>query len=110
MSKEFLLGLAFSQETIQIEGKTFIVKEMDAGTSNKYEASLYKIVNNKPIYDVKNAKLKLVLLTLHDEQGNRVFAENDLGIIEQLPSHIVDEIFQVASSLNGLNQDEAEKN
>lgn len=111
MSKEFLLGLNFRSKELIIEGHKFIIKEMDASTAEKYESSLYKIVGQSVKYDASKAKTKLVMLTLYDEEGKeRVFQDKDYGLVENLPSHVVNEIFNVASSLNNLDVEEAEKN
>jgi len=110
MSKEFLLGLNFRKEAVKIEGKNFTVKEMDAKTSQSYSNSLYKVVNGKVKYDTSTAMTKLVMLTLCDEEGNRIFGDNDHGLIEQLPGHIVEKVFKVAQKLNNLDAEEVEKN
>jgi hypothetical protein len=110
MNKEFLAGLSFRSEEIELEGHKFKVVEMNASTAEKYESSLYKIVNNSVKYDASKAKTKLVLLTLCDENGKRIYNDNDYGLVENLPSHIVNEIFNVASGLNNLDVEETEKN
>jgi len=108
MSKEKLLGLSFREKTIKLGDDEYLVKEMNAELAEKYESSLYKIVGNDVKYDASKAKTKMVLYTLHDLDGKRVFNDNDYGLIKQLPAHVVDQIFQTASNLNGVEG--AEKN
>lgn len=110
MSKEFLLGLSFREQKVTIDGTDFIVKEMNAETANKYESSLYKIQGQSFKYDASEAKVKLLMFTLHDLDGKRVFEDKDLGLVKQLPAHVVDLVFDVASNLNNLNAEETEKN
>lgn len=110
MSKEYLLGLDFSQQIVKLGEKEYIVKEMDAETANKYESSLYTIKGDKVDFDTSKAKTKLVLLTLYDLDGKRVFEDKDYGHVAKLPAHIVDKVYQIASNLNNLNAEEVEKN
>ena len=108
MSKEKLLGLNFREEEVTLGGEKYLVKEMNADKAQKYESGLYKFVGDKIKYDASEAKTRLVLFTLHDLDGKRVFEDNDYGLVKELPAHIVDQVFQVASNLN--NMDDAEKN
>jgi len=110
MNKEKLLGLAFRSKEITIEGDKYLVKEMNAAIAQEYEASLYKIIGQSVKYDASKAKTNLVLLTLFGTDGNRIFEDKDFGLVEQLPAHVVDMVFQVASNLNNLDPGETEKN
>jgi len=110
MSKEFLLGLNFREQELIIEGTKFLVKEMTADVAQKYESSLYKITGQNIKYDASEAKTKLVLFTLHDADGKRIFDDKDYGLIKGMPAHVIDEVFQVASNLNNLDAEKAEKN
>jgi len=111
MNKELLLNLKFKSKTIKINGEEWEVRELSAGDSSEYQSSLYKIVNGKPIPNLKDATLKLVLLTLF-KNNEKVFGKNDLQLIkDRMPASIVNEIATVATELNGLNDsEENEKN
>jgi len=110
MSMEKLMGLCFRQEEITLAKEKYLVKEMTAATAGTYESSLYKIVGTSIKYDASQAKTKLVMLTLHDMDGKRVFADKDFELVRQLPAHVVDEVFQVATNLNNLDPETTEKN
>ena len=109
MSKELLLGVKFKSKKIKINGENYEVREMNASNASEYESSLFKIVNNKPVYNTKDAKNKLVLLTLF-KNNEQVFAKNDIGLVGQLPASIVNKIFEVATNINQLDPEETEKN
>ena len=108
MSKEKLLGLNFREKEITLGDEKYVVKEMNADKAQKYESSLYKFVGENIKYDASEAKTRLVLFTLHDLEGKRVFDDKDYGLVKDLPAHIVDKVFQIASNLN--NMEDAEKN
>ena len=110
MGKEKLFEALFAQEEIEINGEKFIVKEMNAKDAGEYESSLYKQVGNSIQYVTKNAKEKLVIRTLFEVNGDRVFGLNDIEQVGQLPASVVDRAFQVATNLNGLEKEGTEKN
>jgi len=112
MSLQHLIESAFKKEEILINGEKYLVKEMSAGEYTAYQKTLYTMVNNKPIYKVENAVKNLVLYTLHDIDGNRIFKDTDAVLLDKMPQSIVDEIYNHAAKVNGLDQteDEVEKN
>lgn len=110
-----LMKSAFKQQTITINGDAFIVKEMNAEDKSCYENSIYeykqvgKEIKITP--KLEDAKAKLVIYTLHDEQGVKVFKGiEDIPLVRQLPASLVDQICDVAGELNGLNHNEVKKN
>ena len=110
MGKEKLFEALFAQEEIEINGEKFIVKEMNAKDAGEYESSLYKQVGSTIQYVTKNAKEKLVIRTLCDVEGKKIFEINDIEQVGTLPASVVDKVFQFASKLNGLEKGESEKN
>jgi hypothetical protein len=97
-----LMEAKVAEETITINNEKYQIREMTAGEASEYEGGLFNMVNNKPVYDTKNAKKKLVLLTLCQD-GKRVFEDKDMGLLDKLPYGILNQIFDVASKLNRLN-------
>lgn len=110
-SIDTLLNSSFGQSTIQVDGTTFLIKEMDAGSADKYQSGLYVIDGKGGVkYNTKEAKTKLVFLCLHDEQGNRVFTKDaDMALIKRMPSSLVDKIFNEATKVNNLEPEEKEE-
>ena len=110
MGREKLFELEFEQIEIDIKGDKYIVKEMNAKDAGEYESSLYTVVGQTVKYNTKNAKEKLVLRTLCEVNGDRIFGDNDIALIGKLPASVVDKVFQIASKLNGLEKEGTEKN
>lgn len=106
--KNKLMGLKLKEEVLTIENGDdpiiLTIKEMNAGEASKYENSLYTIVGKTVKYNTEEAKTKLVALTTYDAEGNRCFEISDIEQVKTLPAHVVDEIFQLASKLNGLEK------
>lgn len=102
--KEKLLALKLKEELITVNGIKIIVKEMNAGEAAKYENSLYKVAGNKLVYNTEEARLKLFILTAHDENREKMFEIKDIELVKSIPAHVIDAVFTVASKLNGLNK------
>ena len=110
-----LMEFKFDQKTITFQGQTFIVKEMNAEDKTNYETGLYEYKQIgkelKVTPKMENHKSKLVVHTLHDEQGNKIFKGiEDLPIVNKLPGAFVDLVASTATSLNGLDQEDVSKN
>ena len=106
---EDILKVAFKEEEIKIGNKMYFIREMSGKEDGEYSDTLLKVVNGEPVYDLKNAKLKLVAICLF-EGDKRVFNKEDFGVVEQLPASLINEIFEIAAKLNNLDEAKTEKN
>lgn len=102
--KDKLLKSTLKEEKIELNGEVAIVREMTAGKASVYENSLYTVVGKDVKLDTKDAKAKLLCLTLYDEEGTEVFKIKDIEQVKQLPASIVDKVYQIAISINGLDK------
>jgi hypothetical protein len=100
--REKLISSGFKSQEMIIDEIGYIVKEMNAKDATEYEASLYKMVDGKPILTLGNSKSRLVQKTLHDKEGNRIFEEKDIELVNKMPASLVNKIFEIASDLNGI--------
>jgi hypothetical protein len=59
---------------------------------------------------VNQANMHALLLSrcIVDDEGERVFADTDASALGQKNARVLDRLFQVASRLSGLDDDEAE--
>lgn len=110
MSIEKLMSIALKSKEITIGGDSYLVKEMNAKDAGVYENSLYKIVGEKVTPNAENAKAKLVLFTLCDMDGKRIFQDKDISQVQELPTSIVNMVYKVANSLNAIDRGQIEKN
>lgn len=110
-----LMALKFNEKEIEYQGIKFIVREMNASDKSKYETGLYSYKqigkDLKVTPNLDDAKAKLVIFTLHDAEGIKIFKGlEDLPLINNLPSSFVEAIADVAGDLSGLNQEQITKN
>lgn len=109
MGKDNLLKLTLKSEEVELNGEKYEVREMTGEDASEYESGIFKMVNGKPVYDTKNVKAKLVVLTLF-QNGEPVFDKKDIGLVNQLPASVISKVFDVATKVNKLELDENVKN
>lgn len=110
MSREKLIKAIFKEQKITINGEDYLIKEMNAKDAAAFDKSVVSIVDDKVKYNMEVAKIRLTQATLCDADGKRIFGKADLGLIEALPSSIVNEIFQIASDMNNMESAAVIKN
>jgi hypothetical protein len=110
--EEILSKTKLRQETVTVEewGGDVIVSEMAGDVRDEWEQLLRKKDKSG---NIVSARAKLVVFTVVDEKGNRVFTEDDIPAIGKLSSEALEKICRVAVRINGLTAetiDEAKKN
>lgn len=106
-------------EPVKVEewGVTVFIKGMTGAERDEYEASLFSIEGKGKNADVKmnrsNIRAKLLIKTIVDEQGNRIFGDGDVESLGGKSASALDKLFEVAQKLSGLTEadmEELEKN
>lgn len=85
------------------------VKMMTAEERDNFESTLY----NEGKQDLNNIRAKLVVRTLVDDEGKRLYKDSEAVVLAQKSAKALDRIFKIAQKLNGIGQDavaELEKN
>lgn len=59
--------------------------------------------------DIRMLKAKLVIASACDENGKRLFVDNDAEGLNEKSAKCIDEVFQVAQRISGLSNKEAEE-
>lgn len=83
-----------------------IVSELTGFELDSYQQSLFDIRGSEIVNKRENHQAKLLRWALKDENGQYVF-ENVIDITK-MPSQILNELFTVASRLNGMSKEENE--
>lgn len=81
------------------------VKTLTAGERDAWEQSIYT-GDGKP---VENFRARLVVATVIDASGARVFSDADAPALSAKSSVAVDRIFDEAQRLNGIGKKDAEQ-
>lgn len=91
---------------VQPYGDLFI-KEMTGSERDFFEASLMDASGKT---QTKGMRARLVMLSVCDAEGNRIFADDDLDAINAAPARALGELADAIITLNGLKPDDVEGN
>ncbi|MBC7193862.1 hypothetical protein [Marinobacter sp.] len=90
-------------------GGEVIVRGLTGAERDKFEASIVVRKGDKTDFNPENMRAKLVALCVVDEQGNRLFADEDVKLLGKKSAAALDRIFQIAQRLSGLNPSAVEE-
>ena len=106
--EEILSQVSLKKETVMIEawGGEVIVSEMSGAMRDAWEQA---ITQKDPTGRLISPRAKLVLYSVVDENGIRIFKDDDLEALGKLSSPALEKICEVATRLNGLGSGDVEK-
>jgi hypothetical protein len=88
------------------------IRQISARERDAYEQSLApggKDEDGNAILDLENIRARLVVLTLVDKEGNRIFAPSDAAALGDKSATALDRLYDLARVLNGLEPAETTK-
>jgi|AntAceMinimDraft_18_1070375.scaffolds.fasta_scaffold217513_2 aminopeptidase-like protein len=109
MSLNKLMDLAFKVKEIKFEGIKFKVRELSHSDFKEYQKTLYSIENGVKKWHTENVKIGLVKACLLDENGDKIFKDNDDALIDRLPERIINKLFVYAEIVNSMNETDEDK-
>jgi|SRR5690554_5882572 len=89
-------------------GKVY-VRGLTGSERDAYEASLVQFRGKQRVPDLANARAKLVVRCIVDEEGNRVFTDADANALGKKSGAVLDRLFEVASKLSGLSDKDVDE-
>ena len=90
-------------------GQTLHVRTLTGAEREEFETVISRATSDKGGLDLRGLKIKLVLLTLCDEDGELLFDSTDQLVLNAKSSMVIDRIFQVSQRLSGLTNEDAEE-
>lgn len=90
-------------------GDSVFVRGMTGAERDTYEATVVEQNGKNTKVNLKNARARLAIMTVVDEDGNRLFTPADLSILSGKNAAALDRIFAVASRLSGIGNDDMEE-
>ena len=82
---------------------------LTAGQKDEYENNVVKLSGRNRQVRLTNARAQLLMLTIHDQHGKRMFSEVDMGRLCQIPANVTDPLLDVARRLSGMAAEEIEE-
>ena len=108
LTKEQILNSQdLTKEKIEVPewGGVIFVRTMTGAERDSFEQG---IVNDDRTANLSNIRAKLCALTVVDEEGKRIFTDDDVKGIGEKSSLVLDRVFQVAQKLNGISSADVE--
>ncbi|MCH7706711.1 MAG: hypothetical protein IIB33_06655 [Chloroflexi bacterium] len=90
-------------------GQTLHVRTLTGSERDDFENTVQSASKGKGGIDLRGLKIKLVLLTLCDEDGELLFDATDALVLNSKSSKVIDRIFQVSQQLNGLTAEDVDE-
>jgi hypothetical protein len=88
-------------------GGDVCLREITAGQRDQWDAWQ---IENEGAARYANIRARLLVLTICDEHGVRLFADNDIAVVSGLPAMSIDRLWDASCKLVGLRPEDVEKN
>ncbi|HUX01014.1 MAG TPA: hypothetical protein VMY35_08540 [Phycisphaerae bacterium] len=114
LSRETILGAAdmpFEDVEVPEWGGAVRVRTMTGAVRDEFEQEVQDRKRGKgrnASIDVRGMKARIVALTACDENGELLFGIDDIAALNAKNAKALDRLFQVASRLNGLSDEDVE--
>lgn len=114
LSKEDILEANDTEEVREVEvpewGGSVYVGEMTAAERDRLEDDTYDLNERGEMQDLSMVgyRARVLALTLRDEDGERIFEYEDWRKIADKAAKPVDKVFDVATEINGLSEEDIE--
>ena len=104
LNKEALLGIKLKTNTVELSEGSVIIREFTTSDREKFELLALKAQEGQ----AKNLKAQLIVISLVNENGSRVFGDDEVDKISQMPSTVTEKLFNSILELNSMNSDAVE--
>lgn len=106
LSREsLLLALkALPSEDVTVSGGAVRVRGLSAKERDEYEASCWQGRGEKRDLNFKNLRAKLIVRSVVNEDGTRMFSDADVDLVGDLNAKDADALFSAAQRLSGLTK------
>lgn len=109
LTKEQLLKKNLPVERVELPelGGEIYVRTLTANERDEYEAQ--HVAKKEEGNQFENFRGRFAALVVCDEQGNRIFTDEEASLLGEQSAKILDRIFDVGQRLNGMAPEEKEK-
>lgn len=90
-------------------GGAVIVRELSALERGQYEAYFRSRSGETHLQRLARARHKLIVMTVIDENGHRLFSDDDLKALDSLPASVAERITQAAQELSAVSDDDLDE-
>lgn len=90
-------------------GGDVMVRGMTGIERDQFEAKILDQSGKKTKVNLQNARARLVSITVVDEEGNRIFNENEVVLLGTKSATALSRVYDVAASLSGISDEDIEE-
>jgi hypothetical protein len=84
------------------------VREMTGAERDAYEAETYQVSGKTVELNRQNARARLLVRCLSDEQGKRIFGDDDADVLGTKSGAVLDRLYVIAQRVNKLTAKDLE--
>jgi len=85
------------------------VRGLTGAERDAFEQSIVETRGKNTRMNLRNIRAKLVALCVVDEQGNRLFSDEDAELLGRKSAAALNRVFEVAQRLSGLRPEDVEE-
>lgn len=90
-------------------GGEVIVRGMTGVERDAFEASCFEGRGKKRDFNMRNLRAKMVAFCCIDEQGHRLFTDDDVIALGAVRADVIDKLFAVAQRLSGMRDEDVDE-
>jgi hypothetical protein len=112
LSRDLILDandLGFEDLEVPEWGGTVRVRALTGAERDAYEASMSQQRGKNYVRNLANIRAKLVVRSVVDENGDRLFTDQDANALGTKSAAALDRIFEVAAKLSRLSEEDVEE-
>lgn len=101
LNKNDLFSYQLKTKIVQLENGEVMIKEFTTASREQFEMLAVKMQSGA----AKNMKAKLISMSCVNEDGSRIFGDDEIDKISQMPSSITEVLFNEILNINGMGSD-----
>lgn len=90
-------------------GITVFITTMSGTERDAFEAEIVTLRGKKTDLNLKNIRAKLLVRTMVDESGQRIFSDADAGELGKKSASVLSRLYEIAQKINGLREEDVEE-
>jgi len=112
LNRDEILGINDlpTEDVFVPEWNTWVrVRGLTGAERDQFEQSIVETRGKNTKVNLRNIRAKLVVLCCVDEQGNRIFRDEDAEVLGRKSAVALNRVFEVAQRLAGLRPEDVEE-
>ncbi len=108
---QILQAQDIARETVSVPewGGSVLVRGLTGQERDAYEATIMRLNGTNAQMNLVNARAKLVARSVIDENGERLFGDEDVALLSKKSAAALERVFGVAQRLSGLTSSDLDE-